>query len=146
MPIENLDRKSIDELLLKVGNGALGTGDSEGNPYVVPMGFNYVEGAIYMFYDFDRGEKLENMRRNPNVCFEVTYVEPPNSVLRSERSRKLSSVIVRGKAEEVVDETEKIKVWGEASLKRMREVRPKGVYYKIKLEKITGKSFTMGTA
>lgn len=146
MPIEELDRKGIDEILLKVGTGALGTVDSEGKPYVVPIGFNYVDGAIYMFFDFDRGEKVENIRRNPDVCLAVTFLDPPDSMLRSGRWRKLSSVILRGKAEKVTDEAEKIRVWGEDTIMRMRKNAPEGVHYKIKPEKITGRSFTRRTA
>ena len=146
MRIEDLNRKGIDELLMKVEHGDLGTVDSEGKPYVVPVSFKYVDGAIYMFFDFDdRGEKVANIHENSNVCFTVTSVDPPNSMLRSERSRNLSSVIARGNAEKVMNEEEKIKVYGEAFVKRLRKVRPKGVYFKIKPKKITGKSYTMKT-
>jgi nitroimidazol reductase NimA-like FMN-containing flavoprotein (pyridoxamine 5'-phosphate oxidase superfamily) len=146
MQIEDLNREDIDELLLKVEHGDLGTVDNEGKPYVVPVSFKYIDGAIYMFFDFDdRGEKVDNLRENPHVCFTVSVIDPPDSILRSIRSRKLSSVIARGKIEIVTDEAEKIRVYGEAFVKRLREVRPKGVYYRIKPEKITGRSYTMGT-
>ncbi len=146
MQIGDLDRKNIDELLSKVEHGDLGTVDNEGKPYVVPVSFKYVDRAIYMFFDFeDRGEKVKNLRENRHVCFTVSAIDPPDSILRSIRSRKLSSVIARGKIEKVTDEAEKIKVYGEAFVKRLRKIRPKGVYCRIKPEKITGRSYTMGT-
>ena len=146
MQIEDFDREGIDALLLKMEHGDLGTVDNEGKPYVVPVSFKYIDGAIYMFFDYDdRGEKVDNLRENPHVCFTVSAIDPPDSILQSIRSRKLSSVIARGKIERVTDEAEKIRVYGEAFVKRLHEVRPRGVYYRIKPEKITGRSYTMRT-
>jgi hypothetical protein len=131
MPKRELDKKGIDELLSKVKLCHLGTVDSEGNPYIVPLGYRYVNGAIYI-HVADKGEKIDNIRRNPNVCIEVTSLDPTSSMLRSEDWGDFASVIIRGKAEKVVDEAEKVKVYGEAGW---------GVVYKIKPEKITGRAW-----
>ncbi len=136
MPREDLDEKLIDELLSKAQDGSLGTGgalgtvDLEGNPYVVPMGFKYMDGAIYMFCDYV-GEKVRNIRGNPHVCLAVTHRAPGRT----------SSVVLRGKAEEFKDDGVVRKIWGENSLRLMRKHSPKGVYFKIKPEKISGKSY-----
>lgn len=137
MPVETLDSKRIEEILSKTQDGALGIGgalgtiDADGKPYVVPMGFKYVDDRIYMFCD-KVGDKVRNMRRNPYVCFEV--------ILR-EYGRK-SSVIARGRVEEFKDDPTIIKVWGEPILKLMRAYSPGGAYFKITPEKLTGKSYT----
>ncbi len=121
----------MKELLSKVKIGHLGTVDEEGKPYIVPLGFRHADGAIYI-HVADKGEKINNMSGNPNVCFEVTSLDPPSSMLRSEGWGEFASVIVRGKAEKVVEETEKIKVYGDAGWAR------EGSIYKIKPERITG--------
>lgn len=140
MPREDLDRKHMDEILLKAQDGALGIGgalgtvDNEGNPYVVPMGFKYAQGTIYLFCDYI-GEKVINIRGKPSICLTVTHKEPGRT----------SSVILRGKAQEFKDEAIVRKVWGEKSLKLMRKHSPRGVYFKIKPEKISGKSYFRAT-
>ena len=131
---QNLDEKSIDKLLLKVKFGHLGTVNREGKPYVVPLDYRYVDGAIY-FHGAEKGQKIENIRRNPNVCFEVTFVDPLDSSLNSYGSavgRRWECVIVNGKAKEVLDESEKTKVFGEAG--------PRMHIYKIRRETITGRA------
>lgn len=140
MPREDLDRENMDKILSKAQDGTLGTGgalgtmDKEGNPYVVPMGFKYTQGTIYLFCDYV-GEKVRNIRGNPYVCLAVTHREPGRT----------SSVIVRGKAKEFKDETLVRRVWGEKSLKLMRKHSPRGVYFKIKPEKISGKAYFRST-
>ncbi len=131
---QSLDENGISHLLSKVKFGHLGTMDCEGKPYVVPLDYRYVDGTIY-FHGADRGRKIENIRRNPNVCFEVTFVDPLISMLSSYGSavgRRWESVVVNGKAEEVLDETEKVRVFGESG-NRMH-------IYKIKQETITGRA------
>lgn len=131
MPKKDLDKKDINELLSKVKIGHLGTVDAEGKPYIVPLGFRHANDTIYV-HVADKGEKNYNISGNPNVCFEVTSLDPTSSMLRSEGWGEFASVIIRGKAEKVIEETEKIKVYGDAGWSRA------GSIYKIKPEKITG--------
>jgi nitroimidazol reductase NimA-like FMN-containing flavoprotein (pyridoxamine 5'-phosphate oxidase superfamily) len=42
----------------------------EGEPYVVPVAYRYSEGAIY-FHTGKGGKKVDFMRKNNRVCFEV---------------------------------------------------------------------------
>ena len=132
MSSQEMDRTGIDKLLSKVKLGYLGTVDDKGVPYMVPLGFRYVDGAIYL-HIAETGEKMANIRNNPNVCFSVTSLDPTSSLLRSEKWGDFASVIIRGKAEKVMDEPEKIKVYGEAGW---------GVVYKIKPETITGRAWS----
>ena len=50
--------------------GRIASIDRDGYPQVIPMNFVYHGGVIYM-HSHPFGEKLDNIRRNPNVGFEV---------------------------------------------------------------------------
>ena len=50
--------------------GRIASIDRDGYPQVIPMNFVYRGGVIYM-HSHPFGEKLDNIRRNPNVGFEV---------------------------------------------------------------------------
>ena len=58
------------ELMRRAWVGRLGTMGLDGFPYVVPMSFVYLEGKIYL-HSARQGQKLDNLRQNPRVCFEV---------------------------------------------------------------------------
>ena len=42
----------------------------EGHPYMVPLCFGFDGKALY-FHGFNGGKKMECLRKNPKVCFEV---------------------------------------------------------------------------
>ncbi len=67
---EITDPAAIEELLKRgqVCHLAMCDGD---RPYVVPLCYGYADGAIYI-HCAREGRKLEVLRKNPNVCFEVT--------------------------------------------------------------------------
>ncbi len=126
----------MDDLLSKMKVGHIGTVDSEGKPHIVPISFDYVDGTIY-FHGSNKGQRGRNISGNPNVCFEVLDLRPLENLFRSEKSsvgQSWECVVVRGKAEEVFDETEKNKVYGEAAA-RMN-------VYRIKPETITSRAST----
>lgn len=77
-----MNKTDMDDHLTRMRFGHLATVDGEGNPYVVPIDYRYVDGMIY-FHGADKGQKIENIRRHPNVCFEVTSVDPLDSMFRS---------------------------------------------------------------
>ena len=64
-------------------------------PYVVPLSYVYMNGAIHIHFAGGHGKKSEWIERNPNVCIEV------DSYSRDHLFRR--SVIVRGRAERVRD-------------------------------------------
>lgn len=76
-------------------------------PYIVPVNYGYESGVLY-FHTGPRGRKLELLKANPHVCFEV---ETDCELVRAERacacSMKFRSVIGRGLAEIVEDPAEK---------------------------------------
>jgi nitroimidazol reductase NimA-like FMN-containing flavoprotein (pyridoxamine 5'-phosphate oxidase superfamily) len=53
--------------------GCLGL-SMDGKPYVVPINYAYVDGAI-LFHCALEGQKLDYIRANPNVCFTVARQE-----------------------------------------------------------------------
>ena len=127
-----LEKKEMDLLLAKMRVGHLATVDSDGSPYIVPLDYRYVDGVIY-FHGATKGQKIENIRINPKVSFEVTSIDPAESRLRSYGSavgRRWECVVIRGRAEHVTDQAERTKAFPKSS---------KGVY-KIKPELITGRS------
>ena len=67
-----LDEGEIDTLLASEVVGRLGC-HAQGRTYVVPITYAYADGAI-VAHTAD-GLKLQMMRQNPNVCFEVDRVD-----------------------------------------------------------------------
>ena len=92
--------------------GRIASLDSNGYPQIIPMNFVYHDGVIYM-HSHPFGEKLDNIRRNPNVGFEVDehicflpsyYFHPTDA---SQADTLYISVVMKGKAEIVHDNEEK---------------------------------------
>ncbi len=69
----NMDEAGIVELLNRAEVGQLGTVDSDGKPYVVPVCYVFADGRIY-FHCALTGKKLDNIKANPSVCFSVYEV------------------------------------------------------------------------
>ena len=67
---EVTDPKEIERILSSTNIGRLSTNGQDGYPYITPVNFVSLEGNIY-FHCAPKGEKLDNMRRDPRVCFEV---------------------------------------------------------------------------
>ncbi len=90
--------KSIIESILKKAN-VCRLGMVNGNkPYIVPLSFGYHDNALY-FHGSLKGWKIEIMRKNPNVCFEVDLIgEPIESEDACDWDMKYQSVIGFGKA------------------------------------------------
>lgn len=108
--LEITDARQIGEILAAARVGRLGTLGADGYPYVVPVNYVYWQGAIY-FHCALQGEKLENIKACPKVCFEV---DAPLAYLDTGYDASMSpcavtqfyrSVVIRGRAE-VVDDVE----------------------------------------
>jgi hypothetical protein len=70
----------------------------DGQPYVVPVGFAYADGKIF-FHTCNKGFKINALKRNANVCFEVDEALSDASMFKS--------VIVFGTAE-IIDDKERM--------------------------------------
>jgi hypothetical protein len=105
---EITDPKEITRILASTHIGRVATVDTEGYPYIIPLNFVFHEGCVY-FHCAPKGEKLDNLTRDPRVCFEVdvplAYLGVGFNVERNPcRTHQLyHSVIIRGLARIVPD-------------------------------------------
>jgi nitroimidazol reductase NimA-like FMN-containing flavoprotein (pyridoxamine 5'-phosphate oxidase superfamily) len=87
--ISELSSAGIEQLLHEQVIGRIGC-HTRGRTYVVPVTYAYVDGAIVCHTG--TGLKVEMMRENPNVCFEIEDLA---------HLPRWSSVIVQGRYEEL---------------------------------------------
>ncbi len=108
--------------------GRIASLDGNGYPQVIPMNFVYYGGVIYM-HSHPFGEKLDNIRRNPNVGFEVDqhvcflpsyYFHMTDA---SQADTLYISVVVKGKAEIVHRNEEKAQALNALMEKYQKEGR-----------------------
>ena len=67
------DRTRMEQILSAQTIGHLAM-TCDGDLYLVPINYAYVEGRI-LFHCALEGKKLDMIRKNPNVCFEVSRQE-----------------------------------------------------------------------
>lgn len=106
---KEMDEAGIQDVLEKGLTGHLGT-CAENIPYITAVNYIYYEGCIY-FHCAKQGRKLDNIRQNENVCFEVDeYI----ATYQNEEPRKLStnyrSVVMFGTASIIDDENIKLQI------------------------------------
>lgn len=99
----------INEQLISEKVGRIGTSNLDGTPYIVPVHFVLHQDRIYV-HGLSKGQKIENIKFNNNVCFEVDCMrglimhEEPCHVNTS-----YQSVIINGIARIVTcDDTKKM--------------------------------------
>jgi len=110
---EVTDPKEIERILSLTNIGRLATNGRNGYPYITPLNFVSLEGTIY-FHCAPKGEKLDNLRRDPLVCFEVdlplSYIDigldPGRPICHLHQY--YHCVIIRGSAAVVEDSTLKV--------------------------------------
>ncbi|MDR1943577.1 MAG: pyridoxamine 5'-phosphate oxidase family protein, partial [Synergistaceae bacterium] len=102
-----LDKSWIEDVLKRGTVMCLGLAAPDGDPYVVPMGYGYDEGIIYL-HGAMTGLKNDLIAVNPRVSFNV-FVDA--EVIRSETgvefSSKYKSVTGFGEISEITDLDEK---------------------------------------
>ncbi|MEE9500631.1 MAG: pyridoxamine 5'-phosphate oxidase family protein [Candidatus Aminicenantaceae bacterium] len=95
---EITDKKDIEEIVKKATVCRIGL-SAEEEPYVFPVNYGYHEGCLY-FHSAQQGQKIEMMRKNPRVCFQMdTDVEIVPAEKACDWSIKYKSVLGFGKAE-----------------------------------------------
>ncbi len=101
------DKKVLEEILTNSRICRLGLIDN-GLPYVLPFNFGYADNCIYI-HSAPAGKKIEILRKNPLVCFEV---EQKADIIKNEIACKWStmyrSVVGYGNAEIVTGFDEKV--------------------------------------
>ena len=110
---EVTDPKEIERILAMTNIGRMATVGRDGYPYITPVNFVSLDGSIY-FHCAPKGEKLENLKQNPRVCFEVdvplSYIDRALEPTRPtcQLHQYYHCVIIRGNGS-VVEDT-KLKV------------------------------------
>ena len=99
MPAEEMTQKEIEQFLTCARVGRIGTCLEDGESYVVPVAYVYTNGEI-SFHTCEKGLKMNALRRNANVCFEVDEALSDASMFKS--------VIVLGTAEIISDKAKMI--------------------------------------
>ncbi len=128
------DPAVIYELLATCPVGRLGTVGQDGWPMVKPLNFAFAEGRIY-FHCAREGEKLDDIRRDPRVCFEadlpIAYVKGSReNPCRAEYLYR--SVIVQGRASVVESRAERLRALDAL----MAKYQPEGGYGSYLEEKV----------
>jgi len=117
-----------------------------GRPYIVPLCFGYKENNLY-FHTACEGKKLDMLRKNNNVCFEIDI---DRELVKGKKacncSMKYRSVIGFGKAEPVEDIELKRRAFNiimqnyfEGFFKYPEESIRNTVIIKVEIESMTGK-------
>ena len=131
--LEIKSKKKVIEFLSSQQTGRISSIDENGFPQIIPMNFVFINDAVYM-HSHIRGEKLDNIRRNQKVGFEVdksleflpSYFSDPTDA--SLADTLYISVVMKGNASVVSDKEEKtIALNG-----LMEKYQPEGGYEPIK--------------
>jgi len=131
--LEIKSKKKIIEFLSSEQTGRVASIDENGFPQIIPMNFVFINDTIYM-HSHIRGEKLDNIKRNQKVGFEVdksleflpSYFSDPTDA--SLADTLYISVVIKGNASIVSDKDEKtIALNG-----LMEKYQPEGGYEPIK--------------
>ena len=133
--LEIKSKEKIIEFLSSQQTGRISSIDEDGYPQIIPMNFVFINDAIYM-HSHVRGEKLDNIRRNQKVGFEVdknleflpSYFSDPTDA--SLADTLYISVVIKGNARIVSDKKEKTTALNGL----MKKYQPEGGYEPIKPE------------
>ena len=93
-----MSQLEIDQFLTCARTGRLGL-VINGEPYIIPVGFVYHKGKIAI-HSCTKGKKMEALKSNPRVCFEVDETLSDVSMYKS--------VILQGTSRILEDEQEMI--------------------------------------
>lgn len=126
--------------------GFLSTISEDNTPYVVPLNYFYDGENIY-FHSATEGHKVDNIKKNPKVCF---CVVGDHEIVLEKFTTKYESAIIYGNAVVIEDFQEKVDILNGFMKFLGREVDVtkhyksevidnKTLIVKINVDKITGK-------
>ena len=106
-------KDKIIKFLNEESTGRISSIDEQGFPQIIPMNFVFLNDSVYM-HSHIRGEKIENIKRNSKVGFEVdrnleflpSYFSDPEDA--SLADTLYISVVIKGEAQLVEDNEEKV--------------------------------------
>jgi len=127
--LEIKSKEKIIEFLSSESTGRIASIDTNGFPQIIPMNFVFINDVIYL-HSHIRGEKLENIKRNGKVGFEVdrnleflpSYFFDPNDA--SLADTLYISVVMKGTCIIVEDNEEKVLALNGL----MKKYQPEGGY------------------
>lgn len=93
-----LGPQQIEQVLLRQLVGRIAC-CNDGVPYILPI--SYVYDGKDLFFHTHEGKKIEMMRKNPNVCFQVDHMHS---------MADWESVIAWGRYEEISEKTDRERV------------------------------------
>ncbi|MDC0064031.1 pyridoxamine 5'-phosphate oxidase family protein [Candidatus Nitrosopelagicus sp.] len=122
-------KDKIIKFLDEESTGRISSIDKDGFPQIIPMNFVFLDNSVYM-HSHIRGEKIENIKRNSKVGFEVdrnleflpSYFSDPDDA--SLADTLYISVVIKGEAILVEDKKEKILALNGL----MKKYQPEGRY------------------
>ena len=131
--LEIKSKEKIIKFLNDQDTGRICSIDKDGYPQIIPMNFTYVKDVIYM-HSHTKGEKIENIKRNSKVGFEVdksveflpSYFTDPSDA--SQADTLYVSVVIKGTAILVSDKNEK----SLALNALMKKYQPEGKYENVR--------------
>ena len=131
--LEIKSKEKIIKFLNEQDTGRICSIDKDGYPQIIPMNFVYSNDAIYM-HSHTKGEKIENIKRNNKVGFEVdksieflpSYFTDPSDA--SQADTLYISVVIKGTAILVSDRNEKTLALNAL----MKKYQPEGRYENIR--------------
>jgi nitroimidazol reductase NimA-like FMN-containing flavoprotein (pyridoxamine 5'-phosphate oxidase superfamily) len=131
--LEIKSKEKVIEFLSSQQTGRIASIDDNGFPQIIPMNFVFINDAVYM-HSHIRGEKLDNIKRNQKVGFEVdksleflpSYFSDPTDA--SLADTLYISVIIKGNASIVSDKEEKTNALNGL----MEKYQPEGGYEPIR--------------
>jgi len=139
------DIAAMEEIIHKAQVCRLALSEN-GHPYIVPLCFGYKDNSLY-FHSARQGKKLEILKKNNNVCFEIDI---DRELVKGKKacncSMKYRSVIGFGKAELIEDIEQKRRAlniimqnYYEGFFKYQEESINNTVIIKVEIETMTGK-------
>ena len=131
--LEIKSKEKIIGFLSSQQTGRIASIDKNGFPQIIPMNFVFINDVIYL-HSHIRGEKLDNIRRNKKVGFEVdksleflpSYFSDPTDA--SLADTLYISVVIKGNASIISDKKEKTNALNGL----MKKYQPEGGYEPIK--------------
>ena len=131
--LEIKSKEKVIEFLSSQQTGRIASIDDNGFPQIIPMNFVFINDAVYM-HSHIRGEKLDNIKRNQKVGFEVdksleflpSYFSDPADA--SLADTLYISVVIKGNASIVSDKEEKTNALNSL----MEKYQPEGGYEPIR--------------
>lgn len=96
--VHPMSQAEMDQFLTAAPIGRLGMITPEG-PYVIPVGYCYTDGKIFIHMCREEGRKMRALKANPIVCFEVDESLSDASLAKS--------VVITGRAE-IIDEPKRM--------------------------------------